>query len=59
MVGKHLLIRQQMNISQVHQLQTTNANKEKFMLFGLLFLIGSLIISYPMIYAVRSDRKRA
>ncbi len=37
--------------------QTTNANKEKFMLFGLLFLIGSLIISYPMIYAVRSDRR--
>ena len=37
--------------------QTTNANKEKFMLFGLLFLIGSLISSYPMIYAVRSDRR--
>ena len=27
------------------------------MLFGLLFLIGSLISSYPMIYAVRSDRR--
>ena len=37
--------------------ETTNTNKEKFMLFGLLFLIGSLIISYPMIYAVRSDRR--
>jgi len=37
--------------------ETTNTNKEKFMLFGLLFLIGSLIISYPMIYVVRSDRK--
>mgnify|MGYP000420311397 FL=1 len=37
--------------------ETTNTNKGKFMLFGLLFLIGSLIISYPMIYAVRSDRR--
>ncbi len=37
--------------------ETTNTNKEKFMLFGLLFLIGSLISSYPMIYAVRSDRR--
>lgn len=37
--------------------ETTNTNKEKFMLFGFLFLIGSLIASYPMIYVVRSDRK--
>jgi type IV secretory pathway TraG/TraD family ATPase VirD4 len=37
--------------------QTTNANKEKFMLFGILFLIGSLIVSYPMIYAIRSDKR--
>jgi hypothetical protein len=36
---------------------TTNTNKEKFMLYGLLFLIGSLIVSYPMILAVRCDRR--
>jgi type IV secretory pathway TraG/TraD family ATPase VirD4 len=37
--------------------ETTNTNKEKFMLFGILFLIGSLIVSYPMIYAIRSDKR--
>ncbi len=37
--------------------ETTNTNKEKFMFFGLLFLVGSLIVSYPMTYVARSNRK--
>lgn len=37
--------------------ETTNTNKGKFMFFGLLFLIGSLLVSYPMVYAIRSDRR--
>lgn len=37
--------------------QVTNTNKEKFMVFGLLFLLGSLVLSYPMIFIIRSERR--